>query len=305
MKRIAITFLVFVIAACAGGPGVKLEAPAGDPESAANDQTEAAVVATEAPTSQPEEILPGIEVVPISEMAKEIPWLDTDIKAVPMTTFIGINFNIPPFDNPLVRKAFSLAIDRQRISDGEKSRGSATSMPATTFIPPQMLGRDLYSAVGLNFNAEEAKKTLIDAGFSDVGQLPAIEIVFYKGSTDQVNAYKDMWKTALGVDVNLIPVKSGAELYDTIDNQKPGLFILGAWIANYNDPHNFTQDTFLNQESHYPPLAGTAFSGLVSRAEAAANDPISRQKLYIEAEKLLCEQEIYIIPVTHAVINMK
>jgi len=85
MKRIAITFLVFVIAACAGGPGVKLEAPAGDPESAANDQTEAAVVATEAPTSQPEEILPGIEVVPISEMAKEIPWLDTDIKAVPIT----------------------------------------------------------------------------------------------------------------------------------------------------------------------------------------------------------------------------
>ena len=87
----------------------------------------------------------------------KIPWLPLDEKAIPVTTFIGINSAVPPFDNPLVRKAFSLAIDRQRISDGEKARGRDSSVPATSFIPPQMLGVDLYQAVGLDFDPRSSK----------------------------------------------------------------------------------------------------------------------------------------------------
>ena len=115
-----------------------------------------------------------------------------------------------------------------------------------------------------------------------------------------MNAYLDMWKSSLGVEVKPEPVKSGDELYAYIDNQKPGLFILGTWIADYNDSNNFTKDTFLNARTHYPPLAGAEFADLINQAEQAASDPAGRQALYIEAKRILCEQEVYVIPATHA-----
>ena len=224
-----------------------------------------------------------------------------DDKAVPMTTFIGINSAVPPFDKPLVRKAFSLAIDRQRISDGEKARGRDSSVPATSFIPPQMLGVDLYQAVGLDFDPEAAKKALNEAGFSDISKFPKVEIVFYEKSADLVKAYQEMWKTALGVEVILVPVKSGEELYKYIEEEKPGLSILGVWIADYIDPHNFTFDTFLNPDTPYPQFIDKKFEELVTKAKAAVNNPSERQLLYVEAEKILCEDGVFVIPVTHAI----
>ena len=106
---------------------------------------------------------------------------------------------------------------------------------------------------------------------------------------DLVKAYQEMWKTALGVEVILVPVKSGAELYKYIEEKKPGLSILGVWIADYIDPHNFTFDTFLHPDTPYPQFIDKKFEELVAKAEAAVNNPSERQLLYVEAEKILCE----------------
>jgi oligopeptide transport system substrate-binding protein len=218
-----------------------------------------------------------------------------------VTTFIAINSTVKPFDDPLVRKAFSLAIDRQRISNGQKERGSDSSVPATSFIPPQILGVDLYQIVGLDFDPKAAKEALTEAGFSDPSKLPVIEIVFYERSVDLVKVYQEMWKSALGVEITLVPVKSGVELYEYIEEKKPGLSILGVWIADYIDPHNYTFDTFLQPETNYPQFIHQKFEDLVAKAEAAVNDPSERQLLYIEAEKILCETGVFVIPVTHAI----
>ncbi len=252
--------------------------------------------ATSSPSPTP---APLRVIIPIEKMAKEIPWLPMDEKAIPVTTFIAINSTVKPFNDPLVRKAFSLAIDRQRISNGEKTRGSDSSVPATNFIPPQILGVDLYQVVGLDFDPKAAKTALNEAGFSDPSKLPKIEIVFYERSMDLVKAYQEMWKTALGVEVTLVPVKSGAELNQYIEEKKTGLSILGVWIADYIDPHNLTFDTFLHEDSPYPKFIDKKFEELVAKAEAVVKDPSERQLLYIEAEKILCEDGVYVIPVTH------
>jgi oligopeptide transport system substrate-binding protein len=303
MKKIIVFLFFLFIAGCAGGTQA---AAAATPEivNTVPSSNQAQIVPTPsvAPTAAAEP-MPGKEVIPIAAMAKKNPWLPMDENAIPVTTFIGINSSVAPFDNPLVRKAFSQAIDRQRISDGDKIRGRNTSVPATTFIHPQVLGRDLYQAVGLDFNPESAKKALIDAGFADVSKFPKVEIVFYQGSTELVNAYQNMWKTTLGVEVTLVPVKSGAELNKTIADQKPALFILGTWIADTIDPNNFTYDTFLSPDSNYPKLVDSKFEEIITTAKSAVDNPPERQRLYIEAEKILCEVGVYVIPVTHALIS--
>jgi oligopeptide transport system substrate-binding protein len=299
MKKNIILVLFLIVAITMGGS----KALAASFQSEEGNNAVAAVAAPTAtvlPTPTP---APLKVIVPIEKMAKEIPWLPLDEKAVPMTTFIGINSAVPPFDKPLVRKAFSLAIDRKRISDGEKTRGRDSSVPATSFIPPQILGVDLYQAVGLDFNPEAAKTALKEAGYSDLSKFPKVEIVFYEKSADLVKAYQEMWKTALGVEVTLVPVKSGEELYKYIDEKKPGLFILGVWIADYIDPHNFTFDTFLLPDTQYPKFVEPKFEELITKAKAAVKNPSERQLLYIEAEKILCEDGVFVIPVTHAIIT--
>jgi oligopeptide transport system substrate-binding protein len=303
MKKTPFLLILVFLAACAGGTQAFTATPEIENKEVISTQTQALPTATIAPTAKPAEPLPGKEVIPIGSMAKEIPWLPLNEKAIPVTTFIGINSSVPPFDNPLVRKAFSQAIDRQRICDGDKSRGRDSSVPATTFIPAQVLGRDLYQAVGLDYNPESAKKALADAGFLDISKFPKVEIVFYEGSTDLIKAYQGMWKSVLGIEVTLVPVKSGEELYKYIADKKPGLFILGTWIADYIDPQNFTYDSFLSPDTNYPKLVDPKFEELITSAKAAVDTPLERQRLYIEAEKILCADGVYVIPVTHAFIS--
>jgi len=295
LKKNFILVLFMIVAVSMGGS--KALAASFQSEAGGKAAAVPTAMVTPTPTSAPLKV-----VIPIEKMLKEIPWLSMDDKAVPMTTFIGINSAVPPFNDPLVRKAFSLAIDRQRISDGEKARGSNSSVPATSFIPPQMLGVDLYQAVGLDFDPEAAKKALTESGFSDLSKFPKVEIVFYEKSVDLVKAYQEMWKTALGVEVTLVSVKSGAELNKYIEEKKPGLFILGVWIADYIDPHNFTFDTFLHPDTPYPQFIDKKFEELVAKAEAAVTNPSERQLLYVEAEKILCEDGVFVIPVAHALI---
>ena len=95
-------------------------------------------------------------------------------------------------------------------------------VPVTSFIPPQMLGVDLYQAIGLDLDPKAAKAALNEAGFSDLSKFPKVEIVFYEKSADLVKAYQEMWKTALGVEVTLVSVKSGEELTSILKKKNQG-----------------------------------------------------------------------------------
>ena len=117
-KNIFLVLFLIIAVSMSGNNACAASFPA-----AVEKNVAASPTATVTPTPTP---APLKVVVPLEKMAKEIPWLPMDEKAVPITTFIGINSTVPPFDKPLVRKAFSLAIDRQRISDGEKTRGRDT-----------------------------------------------------------------------------------------------------------------------------------------------------------------------------------
>jgi ABC-type oligopeptide transport system substrate-binding subunit len=81
------------------------------------------------------------------------------------------------------------------------------------------------------------------------------------------------------------------------------LFILGTWIADSIDPNNFTYDAFLSPDSNYPKPVDSKFEEIITTAKSAVDNPPERQRLYIEAEKILCEDGVYVIPVTHALIS--
>ena len=104
-----------------------------------------------------------------------------------------------------------------------------------------------------------------------------------------------MWKTNLGVTVNFIVVDKG-DMSGKIIKNSPNLFRLG-WVADYNDPDNFLKGIFhSDSEYNYGGFRSSEFDNLVDQA-AKETDPGIRQDLYIQAERILCEDQAAVIPI--------
>ena len=126
------------------------------------------------------------------------------------TSFSVFNVTRAPFDNPLVRRAFTLAVDRTVMAEKVAMGGQK---PAVAFIPYGIPGVETekdFRAEGGDFlpdraDVEQAKKLLAEAGYPDGKGFPK---VVYKYNLNPINkaiaeALQAMWKQNLGVEVEL------------------------------------------------------------------------------------------------------
>jgi len=265
---------------------------------------------TETPTKTPSPTpLPGLVVLPIDSLGNDIPWLPLDRTRWPVVHIVTINNQLPPFDNPLVRQAFAASIDREVITEMAKKWYAVDPSPATTFIPSETLGRNLYGDVGINFDPIHAKDLLAQAGYTDVTTFPKVSfIVNTYGDTapgarfNMANAMADMWHSHLGVTVE-VEALPPASFRERIRSNPPAFFWVGWTVDPGNDP-DFMRDIFhSNADFNYGYFSNLTFDSLVEQA-AAMHDPAMRQVLYIEAERLLCETEASIIPLYHTFTNI-
>jgi ABC-type transport system substrate-binding protein len=262
---------------------------------------------TPIPTPTP---LPGSVVIPIDEMERGIPWLPMDTTIIPVVHFVGFNHLRPPFDNALARQAFAHAIDREVIYEIADRYGADNPKPATNLTPPETLGLDLYNEVGASFDPERAKALLAEAGYSDPSTFP--EVAFFVNSYGDIapgvrfnmaNTMAEMWKTHLGVSVRIFVIANFREYGQRLKPDPPALFWYG-WAADYNDPDNFLRVLFHSgAEANVSHFSNTEFDTLVEQAEKL-KDPLERQELYINAERLLTETEAALIPLYHTTYSM-
>ena len=126
------------------------------------------------------------------------------------TAFCVFNVARAPFDDPRVRKAFTLAIDRRTMVEKVTLGGQK---PAVAFIPYGIPGvgsdRD-FRAEGEAFlperaDPEAAKKLLAEAGYPDGKGFPKVAYKYNLSSTNKAiaEALQAMWKQNLGVEVEL------------------------------------------------------------------------------------------------------
>jgi oligopeptide transport system substrate-binding protein len=211
------------------------------------------------------------------------------------TYFYGFNNTKPPMDNPLVRKAFSAAIDRQSLID-YVTKGNQT--PATTFTCPGIFGHVLpEEGVGIGYDPEAAKKYLADAGYPGGEGLPEITLMFNtsEGHRKIAQAIQQMWKDVLGVTVNLTNQEWKVYLA-TIDEDAPQIYRLG-WCADYPDANNWVLEVFHSTLSPNRIKWHNAEFDRVTEEAAREPDPAKRLELYKRAEQILCEEEAAMAPI--------
>lgn len=243
--------------------------------------------------------------VPLDDIdrVKADPVLSEELYIAPdlCTYYYGFNTTKPPFDNAVVRQAFSYAVDRQKLVETVTRGGQ---VPAKTFAPPGIFGTPAEdpSFEGITFNPERARELLAEAGYPDGEGLPDITLMYNTSEGHQKIAefVQQSWRENLGIDVQLAN-QEWAVYLDTVDTDAPQVYRLG-WCADYPDENNWLLENFHALKGSNSPKwdpespAAQRFMELTDGA-AASPDPDEREALYREAEQILCADEAIIIPI--------
>ncbi len=241
--------------------------------------------------------------VPLEDMdrVKADPVLSKEFKISPVlcTYYYGYNTTKAPFDNAKVRQAFSYTVDRQKLVDTVLKGGQT---PATTFACPGIFGTPAENPdfPGITFNPEKGKALLAEAGYPDGAGLPEVTLMFNTSEGHQKIAefIQQSWKENLGVDVKLANQEWKVYL-QTVAEDAPQIYRMG-WCQDYPDENNWVLEVFHPTKSANRPKWSGAdadeFARITDQA-AASPDPEEREKLYFEAEKILCSDSAVIAPI--------
>jgi oligopeptide transport system substrate-binding protein len=203
------------------------------------------------------------------------------------TYFYGLNLNRAPFkDNPGLRRALSLVIDREKLAQFVLRVGE---LPAYGWVPP---GVNNYTSQSFDYRDKpladrvaEARRLYAEAGYSSSKPL-RFELRYNAGEvhTKLAVAIASAWKEALGIEVQLTSVEFKSLLQD-IDRGDVEVF-RSSWVGDYNDAYTFAQYLKSDFGINLPRYKRAAYDLLLTRA-AGDVEPAERRALLEEAERLM------------------
>ena len=203
--------------------------------------------------------------------------------------YYGFAVDRKPFDDPRLRQAFALAIDREVFP--KILRGG--QMPATSWIPPGMLAHN--REIGLRFDPEQARRLLKQAGYPEGKGLPEIVLGY---NTDEekklvAEAIQSMWQKHLNVVVKL--ENQEWKVYLKKLQNDPFVVHRAGWGADYPDPDNFMKLFTSNSGNNHGRWKNPKFDQLLEQA-ARESDNAKRTRIYDEAQRILTEIDAAIVP---------
>jgi oligopeptide transport system substrate-binding protein len=198
--------------------------------------------------------------------------------------YIGFNCNKPPFDDVNVRRAFAMAIDKDRIIS-QISRNMVQK--ADGILPPAMPGFN-QNLKGLGFDPIQAQALIKASKYGDVSKLPPITFtVGGEGGliSSDLSAIIDQWRQNLGVEVKvrqLDPNRYTFHLKEELNN----LFDSG-WVADYPHPQDFLDVLFhSSREGNTLQYSNPEVDAILDRANAE-QDVNKSFVLYQQAEQII------------------
>jgi peptide/nickel transport system substrate-binding protein len=200
--------------------------------------------------------------------------------------YIGFNQAVEPLDDPAVREAIALAVDRQEIVDGFYAGQGEV---ATQFMPPELFG---YSedVPTYEFDPEGATQLLEDAGYDipvqiDFAYPTDVERPYMPDPQANFEAMvADLEDCCFEVDTK--SATWSPDYLDNVDNGRYGLYLLG-WTGDFGDPDNFI-GTFFQTEQPAWGFDNQEIFDALDEAEAETDED-TRVEMYEEANNLIME----------------
>ncbi|MEG0280383.1 MAG: oligopeptide ABC transporter substrate-binding protein OppA [Morganella sp. (in: enterobacteria)] len=233
------------------------------------------------------------------KLKKEIPD-ELRISPYMCTYYYEINNEKAPFNNPKVREALKLGLDRDIMVNKVKAQGDT---PAYGFTPPFTDGMsakepEWFSGMTQAQRNEKARKLLEEAGYTKDNPLK-FNLLYNTSDLHKKMAIAaaSIWKKNIGVDVQL----ENQEWKTFLDTRHQGTYDIAraGWCADYNEPSSFLNMMLSYSSSNTPHYKNTEFDKLMKQSLQVKTDE-ERAKIYQQAETVL-DNDSAIVPVYYYV----
>ncbi|CDM89576.1 oligopeptide ABC transporter substrate-binding protein OppA [Xenorhabdus bovienii] len=216
------------------------------------------------------------------------------------TYFYEINNQKPPFNDPRVRTALKLGMDRDLITNKVKNQGDT---PAYGWVPPYIADfkdekPDWYTKLNQQQRNEEAKKLLAEAGFSKDNPLK-ISLLYNTSDLHKKMAIAAaaIWKKNIGAEVSL----ENQEWKTFLDTRHQGNYDIAraGWCADYNEPTTFLNVKLSYSSNNTAHYKSEAFDALMKEALKVKTDA-ERVEIYKQANALI-DKDSAVVPLYYYV----
>jgi len=209
--------------------------------------------------------------------------------------FFGFNLTREPFvDNPSLRMALILAVDRQILAEKVAQFGE---QPSYSLVPPGIDGYVPFSPVYADWTQaernDEARRLYGQAGYSEERPL-RIEIRYNTSENHKkmALAVASMWKQVLGVNTTLVNEELRVFLQNRAQRVLTQVFRAG-WISDYNDPYSFLELFRSGHGSNDYGYSNSSFDALLEQV-GLERVRARRERLMFEAERVLMSDNVII-----------
>ncbi len=198
--------------------------------------------------------------------------------------FYRFNVTRPPLDDVRVRRALSLAVDRDLILAILQNGGERV---ATHFVPPE--APDYTGPELVRHDPEAARTLLAEAGYPNGEGFPQLDILYntLEAHRTIAEAIQRMWKDTLGVEVGIL--NQDWKVYISSTQQLQYDISRAGWIGDFLDPMAFLKILRSGDGNNNTGWGSAAYDALLDKAEATV-DPAPRARVLQQAETLLLEE---------------
>lgn len=205
--------------------------------------------------------------------------------------YVGFPVTVAPFDNPIVRRAVAMCIDRQAIID-EAFHG--TRPIAQRIIPPGIGGASAdLNLTSIRYDPRAARELLKEHGLTE----PVHTGFRYNaglGHDGWVHTVVDSINTELGWEVQAVPMDWRDFLVWLRNADEPFRM---TWAIDYPSVDNFLYPLFHSESignDNFTGYRSADFDDYIERARSTASTAV-RNELYLQAEQLICT-ELPLVP---------
>lgn len=211
-----------------------------------------------------------------------------ELQIVPELSFsyIGFDHTRPPFDDANIRRAFSMALDKDKLVSLVFRE---MMQRADGILPPGIPGFN-EGLNGIEFDIEKARGLIASSSYGSVDNLPPITVTTMGWGgliSSSLEAIVHEWRQNLGVEVTVRQLEPEQFLYN-LKAEKDEMYLLG-WVADYPHPQNFLELLFrTGEENNGGEYSNLEVDDILDRAGVELDYGTSLE-LYQQAEQIMVE----------------
>lgn len=218
----------------------------------------------------------------------------------PILQYIGLPTRVAPFNRPGTRRSLSQALDRRSLA--AVVEGGA-AVPAHGFLPPTLGAAHRRTACDA---ATQPRSEVVHEAATSIAGTP-LKLYFNDefGHRQLAEAVASQWKSALGLEVQLVPQSWEAHLAKaTSPLGFDGAFLM-SWGGPYASPDAYLAPLFESSRignENFSQFDNDTFDGLLQRVARRSLDAKERRLDYQQLEDFVC-REMPVVPLNFGLVS--